>query len=386
MLRFGAVASSLSDRCAARRVETIDALGRIVTPGFVDIHTHYDGQVTWDPLLEPTTLHGVTTLVMGNCGVGFAPVRPGSEEWLIQLMEGVEDIPGAALAEGMRWEWESFPEYLDVLARKPLAVDVGTQIPHGAVRAYVMGERGARNEAATPTTSPRCADIVAEAIEAGALGFSTSRTLVHRAKDGVPVPGTFADEAELFGIAEALRDAGEGMYEVVPLGVVGEDLDAPMREMDMMHRLAEFTRRPVTFALVQIDARPELWRDQLAASAARSTPDCGCIRRWPRGRRASLAGCSRQPVRRPAELRRAACPAVGGTGCRDAQASSPQGHPRAKHRLLAILCLRIWPPRWTSMYVVGDPADYEPAADRSVAAIAAASGVDPYVQALRLAA
>ena len=183
--------------------EVIDATGRLVTPGFVDIHTHYDGQVTWDPLLEPSTLHGVTTLVMGNCGVGFAPVRPGTEEWLIQLMEGVEDIPGAALSEGMQWQWESFPEYLDALARKPLSVDVATQIPHAAVRAYVMGELGARNEPATDDDIAAMRDIVREAIEAGAFGFTTSRTLAHRAKDGVPVPGTFADEAELMGIGDA---------------------------------------------------------------------------------------------------------------------------------------------------------------------------------------
>src|SRR5687767_14661578 len=190
-------------RIDAEAVEVIDAAGRPVTPGFVDIHTHYDGQVPWDPLLEPSTLHGVTTLVMGNCSVGFAPVRPGSEEWLIQLMEGVEDIPGAALAEGMQWEWESFGEYLDVLERKPLSIDIATQVPHAAVRAYVMGERGARNEVATADDIAAMRNIVRDAIEAGALGFSTSRTLAHRAKDGVPVPGTFADEAELFGIGDA---------------------------------------------------------------------------------------------------------------------------------------------------------------------------------------
>ena len=163
--------------------EIIDAAGQLVTPGFVDIHTHYDGQVTWDEILEPSSLHGVTTLVMGNCGVGFAPVRPGTEEWLIQLMEGVEDIPGAALSEGIDWAWESFPQYLDALEQRRWSVDVGTQVAHGSVRAYVMGERGARNEPASPDEIDAMGALVQEAIEAGALGFSTSRTLGHRAMD-----------------------------------------------------------------------------------------------------------------------------------------------------------------------------------------------------------
>src|SRR3954453_20933966 len=171
--------------------ETIDATGKLVTPGFVDIHTHYDGQATWDELLEPSSQHGVTTIVTGNCGVGFAPVRPGSEDWLIALMEGVEDIPGTALHEGMTWGWESFAEYLDVLEGRRFAVDVGTQIAHGAVRAYVMGERGAKNQPATPEDIEAMARVVREGVGAGALGFSTSRTLGHRAMDGEPVPGTF---------------------------------------------------------------------------------------------------------------------------------------------------------------------------------------------------
>ena len=177
---------------AGEAAETIDATDRLVTPGFVDIHTHYDGQATWDSQLEPSASHGVTTVVTGNCGVGFAPVRPGKEEWLIQLMEGVEDIPGAALAEGITWGWERFTEFLDVLDTRSWAMDVGTQIPHGAVRGYVMGEAGARNEPATADDSAAMAEHVREAIEAGALGFSTSRTLAHLAKDGEPVPGTFA--------------------------------------------------------------------------------------------------------------------------------------------------------------------------------------------------
>ncbi|MGW4533062.1 N-acyl-D-amino-acid deacylase family protein [Nocardia sp. NPDC004340] len=194
----------------------IDARGLLVTPGFVDIHTHYDGQITWDPQLTPSCWHGVTTVVMGNCGVGFAPVTPEKRDWLIGLMEGVEDIPGAALSAGIRWDWQSFPQYLDAIDRLPLAVDVGTQVPHGAVRGYVMGERGAKNDAASPEDIAMMAKLVREGIEAGALGFSTSRTIVHRAIDGEPVPGTFAAEEELFAIGQALADAGAGVFELAP--------------------------------------------------------------------------------------------------------------------------------------------------------------------------
>ena len=185
--RITAVGNDLGD---AR--EIIDATGLVVTPGFVDIHTHYDGQATWDDLLEPSSGHGVTTVVAGNCGVGFAPVRPGKEEWLVQLMEGVEDIPGTALHEGISWGWESFPEYLDVLDARHYAIDIATYIGHGPVRAYVMGDRGARNEPASPEDIAGMKQLVTEAIKAGAIGFSSSRTLNHKARDGEPVPGTFA--------------------------------------------------------------------------------------------------------------------------------------------------------------------------------------------------
>jgi N-acyl-D-aspartate/D-glutamate deacylase len=250
----------LDDR-TARRV--IDADGLLVTPGFVDLHTHYDGQVTWDPLVTPSCWHGVTTIVMGNCGVGFAPVRGGSEEWLIQLMEGVEDIPGTALAEGISWSWETFPEYLEAIERMPRTVDVGTQVPHGAVRFYVMGERGAKNEPATSDDIAAMATIVREGIAAGALGFSTSRTVLHRAVDGEPVPGTFAAEDELFGIGRALGELGAGLFELAPAGVMGEDLLAPAREVDWMRRLSIMTGRPVTFALAQHNFAPDQWRDLL---------------------------------------------------------------------------------------------------------------------------
>ena len=240
--------------------EVIDATDRLVTPGFVDVHTHYDGQVTWDPLLVPSTWHGVTTVVMGNCGVGFAPVRPDRRNWLIGLMEGVEDIPGAALSAGITWGWETFPEFLDFLDRQPLAIDVGTQVPHGSVRGYVMGERGARNEPATSDDIAAMARIVREGIEAGALGVSTSRTIAHRAIDGEPVPGTFAAEDELFALGRALAQAGAGVFELAPAGVMGEDLAAPEREVDWMRRLARETSRPITFAVSQHDMAPDQWR------------------------------------------------------------------------------------------------------------------------------
>ena len=206
-------------------LETIDATGLLVTPGFVDIHTHYDGQITWDPLLTPSCWHGVTTAVMGNCGVGFAPVHSDRHEWLIGLMEGVEDVPGTALSAGMTWAWETFPEYLDYLDTLPMIMDVGTHVPHGAVRAYVMGERGARNEQATPADIAAMRAIVSEGIRAGALGVSTSRTIAHKAIDGVNVPGTFAEEDEMMALGGGLADAGAGVFELAPAGVTGDDID-----------------------------------------------------------------------------------------------------------------------------------------------------------------
>ncbi|NUU22262.1 MAG: amidohydrolase family protein, partial [Streptomycetaceae bacterium] len=246
----------------------IDADGALVTPGWVDIHTHFDGQVTWDDLLTPACWHGVTTVVTGNCGVGFAPCRPDERRRLIELMEGVEDIPGTALHEGMRWHWESFPEYLDFLATRRRVRDVGTQLSHGPVRTYVMGERGARNEPATPEDIVAMAAIVREAMSAGALGFTTSRTIMHRAIDGEPVPGTYAAEDELFGIGAALADAGHGVFEVAPAGVAGEDDLAPTREVAWMRRLAAAIGRPVAYGMTQSNASPGLYRELLAETQA----------------------------------------------------------------------------------------------------------------------
>jgi N-acyl-D-amino-acid deacylase len=235
----------------------IDARGLLVTPGWVDIHTHYDGQVTWDPYLSPSCWHGVTTVVMGNCGVGFAPARPDRHDWLITLMEGVEDIPGSALAEGIKWNWETFPEYMDSIDAQARVLDVAAQVPHGSVRAYVMGERGARNEVATPEDIAEISRIVGEGISAGALGFSTSRTMLHRSKDGEPVPGTFAGADELLGVGRAMGKAGHGVFELA------SDMTIAEEEFAWMKQLSAETGVPVTFGLLQSPMQPEKWRDML---------------------------------------------------------------------------------------------------------------------------
>jgi N-acyl-D-aspartate/D-glutamate deacylase len=244
--------------------QTIDATGCIVTPGFVDPHTHYDGQATWDDVLEPSSPHGVTTVVTGNCGVGFAPVRPGRERWLIELMEGVEDIPGAALHEGMQWGWESFPEYLDLLSGRQWAVDVAVQLPHGPLRGYVMGDRGAKNEKADPEDIADMSRLAREAMEAGAFGFTTSRTLGHTSLDGTPVPGTFAADDELFAIAQAVRDGGGRIFEVAMAGISpGDDPSVVSTELDWIGTMAAATGLTATFIVLQHTQDPERWRREM---------------------------------------------------------------------------------------------------------------------------
>jgi N-acyl-D-amino-acid deacylase len=358
---------------------TIDADGLLVTPGWVDVHTHYDGQVTWDSELAPSSWHGVTTLVMGNCGVGFAPVAPDRHDWLIGLMEGVEDIPGTALAEGIEWEWESFPEYLDALDRRRWTVDVGTQVPHGAVRAYVMGERGARNQAATADDIGAMRAIVLEALRAGALGFSTSRTTGHRAIDGELVPGTYAAEDELFGIGSALGEAGVGVFELAPLGSAGEMLQDAWTEVDWMRRLSAAIGRPVSYVLLQHDDDPELWRKQLAASldacaeGARLYPQ---IAGRPTG---ILSGhhttlCFFRDIPAYDELR-ARCSSAD-------ELAAALADPEVRASILS------WTPSspgeaeamekaYRRTFVLGDPPDYEPGPERSLAGLAAARGVSP---------
>ena len=359
----------------ARRV--IDADGALVTPGFVDVHTHFDGQVTWDPDLTPTGWHGVTTVVMGNCGVGFAPCVPERREWLIGLMEGVEDIPGAALSTGIQWSWESFPEYLNAVDRVPKALDVGTQVPHGAIRAYVMGERGARNEPATPEDIEAMAALVRDGIRAGALGFSTSRTLAHRAIDGEPVPGTFAAEDELFGIGRVLGELGAGVFELAAAGALGEDLAAPEKEVAWMRKLAAEVGRPVSFALSQNNNDPDQWHkllDLAADAVAAGAP----VRPQVTARTVSiLLGFQ---TFHPFSF----SPVWGETGLGllpwEEQVARIQADPVLRERLVSgtralenepFIAGFMSP---TRSYVLGDPPNYEPTPSDSVAGIAAARG------------
>lgn len=248
--------------------ETIDAAGAQATPGWVDVHTHYDGQVSWDDALNPSFSHGVTSIVMGNCGVGFAPCPPGGEQRLVEIMEGVEDIPGTALHEGIEWgNWETFPEYIDYLAGRAFSMDVGTQVPHSAVRNYVMGERALRHEDATEEDLAAMGRIVQEGLQAGALGFSTSRTVGHRSVSGEPIPGTFAEKAELLAIGRAMRAVGLGLFQAVPAGVVG-DIAGPEKwtteqEVELFAEVARASGRKCTFTLVQNGDRPDQWRNCL---------------------------------------------------------------------------------------------------------------------------
>ena len=243
----------------ASATRVLDAQGRLVTPGFVDVHTHYDAQATWDPWFTPSSWHGVTTVVMGNCGVGFAPALPDRHEWLIELMEGVEDIPGSAMVEGITWEWESFPEYLDALDRGSHVIDFGTQIAHGALRAFVMGDRGAANEVATADDIAAMSRLTEEALRAGALGFSTSRTSLHRSKSGELVPGTHAEPDELYGIADAMRRVGHGIFQFSP-----EHSRVPVEEWPWMQELARRSGATVSVNVNQLDDGSEVWRKTFA--------------------------------------------------------------------------------------------------------------------------
>jgi len=246
------IISTVEDNAGPARRD-IDARGLLVTPGFVDVHTHYDGQATWDPYLTPSSWHGVTTAIFGNCGVGFAPVRKDAVPFLINLMEGVEDIPGSVLAEGVSFNWESFPQYLDVLDAAPKAIDIGAQVPHAPLRFYAMGERGA-DHLCEPTDEEIASmgDLLEQALRAGALGFTTSRTTKHLTKDGRNTPSLSAGRAELKGLAQAMKRAGRGVIEV--------NSDFGPGEFEILRMAAEVSGRPLSILLLQVNNDPELWR------------------------------------------------------------------------------------------------------------------------------
>jgi len=244
--------------------EEIDATGKLVTPGFVDIHTHYDGQATWEDRMVPSSGHGVTSVVMGNCGVGFAPCKPDQHDMLVKLMEGVEDIPEVVMTAGLPWNWETFPEYLDALDARRLDIDIAAQLPHSALRVYVMGERGARREAPTSDDLAKMRALTAEAISAGALGVTTSRNILHRTRAGELAPSLESPEAELLALAAGLRDAGAGVYQLI-----ADVFGAATHEFSLMRRIAEAAGRPLSFTLLQMATGDENgWRDYLAGLEA----------------------------------------------------------------------------------------------------------------------
>jgi N-acyl-D-amino-acid deacylase len=356
---------------AGRGRREIDARDLLVTPGWVDVHTHYDGQVTWDPILAPSSWHGVTTLVMGNCGVGFAPRRPGQEAFLIELMEGVEDIPGTALHEGIAWSWELFPEYLSALARMPRVVDVAAQVPHCALRAYVLGER-AHEDRLTGAETAEMARLTAEAMRAGAVGFSTSRTILHSSRHGL-VPGTHSTPEELLAIGGALGEAGHGVFEMV------SDLQGQEPDLSWMREFCANTGRVLTFALAQSPLQPHAWRDTLAGIDTLAEQGLRIVPQVPCRPTGMLFG-----------LQSSLHPFITHPTYRDELAHLPLAdrvlrmcEPAVRARLLAEEpgtehpIARTLMSNWSQMYPLGDPPEYEPAPETSVAATAARTARRP---------
>jgi N-acyl-D-aspartate/D-glutamate deacylase len=358
-------------KLSGRGREEIDAKGKLVTPGFVDIHTHYDGQATWDSQLAPSSWHGVTTVVMGNCGVGFAPVRASDHGRLIELMEGVEDIPGAALHEGLKWNWESFGDYLDALEGRAHDIDVCAQLPHGALRVYVMGERGAALEAANDDDMAAMRRLTAEAMRAGALGFSTSRTLNHRTATGDPTPSLRATEAELTAIALGMKDAGSGVFELI------SDFNRPdpQTEFGMIRRLVESSGRPLSLSLAQAGSSPDGWRgllamvegaarDGLAMRAQVAPRPIGLLLGLqgtlnPFSAHETFAAIRDKPLAEKVRIMRDSAFRARML----AETAAKQNHPLAK-RVMA----------FDSVFPLGDPPDYEPARETAISAIAAREG------------
>ncbi len=369
--RIAAVGGTLT---AGKR--DINAAGAIVTPGWVDVHTHYDGQATWDPYLSPSTDHGVTSVVMGNCGVGFAPVHAQRRDWLISVMEGVEDIPGTALAEGIQWQWESFPEYLDALERMPRALDVGAQIPHSALRTFVMGERGITHDEAEPADIIAMAALVREALRAGALGFSTSRTIIHKYQGRKYPPGTFASPDEILGLARVLGEVGHGVFQMT------SNHSQMETEMPWLTQVARENQLPVAFALVQTDQTPDTWKRLLAVldqTQAAGIPLYGAVAGRPAGILMAWLGSMHPFMAHPLWQQLVLLPWPE----RLVQLRDPKV--RAQLTDLAVLQgaarydarLSYLTQGFHKMYALGVEPDYEPAPECSVAAIAQRDGRKP---------
>jgi len=366
----GGTISAVGEVAGSGRRE-VDARHLLVTPGWVDVHTHYDGQVTWDPILAPSSWHGVTTLVMGNCGVGFAPRRPGEENFLIELMEGVEDIPGTALHEGIDWRWETFPEYLDALEGMGRVLDVAAQVPHCAIRAYVLRER-AHDLEVTSDEIAEMAKLTREALVAGAIGFSTSRTILHRSKHGL-VPGTSSTPEELLGIGRALGDAGHGVFEMVA------DLQGQEPDLSWMREFCSTTGRVLTFALAQTPHQPSVWRDtlaridELAQQGMKIVPQVPCR---PTGMLFGLQSSFHPFFFHPTYARVLAALPL-------AERVARMRQPEIRARILAeelqheSPIVRILASNFSQMYPLGESPDYEPAPEKSVTAIAARKGLRP---------
>jgi N-acyl-D-aspartate/D-glutamate deacylase len=258
---------AVGGRFPGRAADEMDARGLVVTPGFVDVHTHLDAQLTWDPSGAPSCFHGVTSVVVGNCGVGFAPCRERDRDYLMLLMEGVEDIPRASMAQGMAWRWETFPQYLDALGRLSLGVNVGAHVTHAPLRIFAMGERGAGDTAPSDDELAIMRRQVDEALAAGALGVSTGRTTMHRTPAGEPVPGTFAETRELAALAAPLRARGAGILQVIPYGAAGEAAEGFGRDLAVVTEVMRGSGRPVSFGLTQARHYPDEWRRSLDQTA-----------------------------------------------------------------------------------------------------------------------
>ena len=353
--------------------QTINAEGKIVAPGFVDIHTHYDGQVTWDPYLRPSTYHGVTTVVMGNCGVGFSPCKPEERDWLISLMEGVEDIPGTALHEGINWQWESFPEYLDILENKPLAIDVGTQIPHGAVRAYVMGQRGINREEATQEEIDRMSQIVKEAIQAGAFGFSTSRTEKHRDSSGALTPSITAHKNELVSIANSIGELNSGVLQGI------SDFYDFESEFDIFKEMSQSSGRPISITVEQMDQRPDWWHQLLDGIEAAQNEGINMYGQVPP--RATGINMGLEVTLNPFTF----YPSFYDLSKKSLEEKvATMRDPKFKKKLLSEQPVSIGNPlveeitqSFNKMFRLGDPANYEPDPDSSFEAIAKKQNISP---------